>query len=67
MQAAQADTAVGVIVILHIITVKPLENYRLYLTFNNGVAGEIDLTDELWEGCFCTNEGQRALPNRASG
>lgn len=38
--------------ILHTVTVKPLENYRLYLTFNNGSSGEIDLTDELWGDVF---------------
>jgi hypothetical protein len=34
-------------VILHTVTVKPLENCRLYLTFNNGVSGEVDLKGEL--------------------
>ena len=38
--------------ILHTVTVKPLENYRLYLTFNNGVSGEVDLTNELWGEVF---------------
>ena len=38
--------------ILHTVTVKPLENYLLYLTFNNGLSGEIDLTDELWGDVF---------------
>jgi len=38
--------------ILHTVTVKALENYRLYLTFNNGVSGEVDLTDELWGEVF---------------
>ena len=37
---------------LHTVTVKSLENYRLYLTFNNGVAGEVDLTNELWGEVF---------------
>ena len=38
--------------ILHTVFVKPLENYRLYLTFNNGVSGEVDLSDELWGEVF---------------
>ena len=38
--------------ILHTISVEPLENYRLYLTFNNGVSGEVDLADELWGDIF---------------
>ena len=38
--------------ILHTVTVKPLGNYRLFLTFNNGVSGEVDLTDELWGEVF---------------
>lgn len=38
--------------ILHTVTVKPLENYRLYLTFNNGISGEVDLTHELWGEVF---------------
>lgn len=38
--------------ILHTVSVKPLGNYRLYLTFNNGVSGEVDLADELWGEIF---------------
>jgi len=38
--------------ILHTVAVKPLENYRLYLTFNNGVSGEVDLSGELWGEVF---------------
>ena len=38
--------------ILHTIAVRPMENYRLYLTFNNGVSGEVDLTEELWGEVF---------------
>lgn len=33
--------------ILHTIEVTPLLNYRLHLRFNNGEAGEIDLSEEL--------------------
>lgn len=33
--------------ILHTIEVKPLSDYRLFLRFNNGVVGEVDLRDEL--------------------
>ena len=33
--------------ILHTTEVKPLAGYRLFLRFNNGVAGEVDLSAEL--------------------
>ena len=33
--------------ILHTTEVIPLPNYRLFLRFNNGEAGEVDLSDEL--------------------
>lgn len=33
--------------ILHTIEVKPLPDYRLFLRFNNGAAGEVDLSAEL--------------------
>ena len=33
--------------ILHTTEVKPLQNYRLFVRFNNGEAGEVDLSDEL--------------------
>lgn len=33
--------------ILHTTEVKPLSGYRLFLRFNNGVAGEVDLSGEL--------------------
>ena len=33
--------------ILHTTEVMPLPNYRLFLRFNNGDSGEVDLTDEL--------------------
>ena len=38
--------------ILHTVSVKPLENYRLHLAFNNGASGEVDLTSELWGEIF---------------
>ena len=38
--------------ILHTVSVKKLENYQLYLTFNNGISGKVDLTDELWGEVF---------------
>ena len=38
--------------ILHTIEVKPLGGYRLFLAFNNGEAGEVDLEDELWGEMF---------------
>ena len=37
---------------LHTVTVEPDEPYRLRLTFNNGVAGEVDLAAELWGDVF---------------
>ena len=33
--------------ILHTTEVTPLPNYRLFLRFNTGVSGEVDLSDEL--------------------
>ena len=33
--------------ILHTTEVMPLPNYRLFLRFNNGQSGEVNLTDEL--------------------
>lgn len=33
--------------ILHTTEVTPLSGYRLFLRFNNGVAGEVDLSAEL--------------------
>lgn len=33
--------------ILHTTEVTPLPGYRLFLRFNNGEAGEVDLSDEL--------------------
>jgi hypothetical protein len=33
--------------IFHTTEVKALPDYRLFLRFNNGVAGEVDLRDEL--------------------
>lgn len=37
---------------LHTLTVEPRDNYRLYVTFNNGVKGEVDLSGELWGEIF---------------
>ena len=33
--------------ILHTTEVNPLPGYRLFLRFNNGVSGEVDLSNEL--------------------
>lgn len=33
--------------ILHTTEVMPLPNYRLFLRFNNGLSGEVNLADEL--------------------
>jgi hypothetical protein len=37
---------------LHTLTVEPRDHYRLYVRFNNGAEGEIDLSDELWGEVF---------------
>ncbi len=37
---------------LHTTRVQPHPGYRLYLEFNNGVAGEVSLLDELWGEVF---------------
>lgn len=37
---------------LHTVTVEPRENSCLYVCFNNGVKGEIDLSGELWGEVF---------------
>lgn len=37
---------------IHITKVQFLENYRLKLTFNNGVEGEVDLEPELFGEVF---------------
>jgi hypothetical protein len=38
--------------ILHITDVQYLQNYQLKLTFNDGVAGVVDLSNELWGEMF---------------
>lgn len=38
--------------ILHTEQVEPRSGYRLFVRFNNGVSGEIDLSDELWGEVF---------------
>ena len=40
--------------ILHTTEVKALPEYRLFLRFNNGIAGEVDLRDELEGEVFAT-------------
>ncbi|MDP2810975.1 MAG: DUF2442 domain-containing protein [Rhodocyclaceae bacterium] len=37
---------------LHTIQVEPRPGYRLFVRFNNGVSGEIDLAAELWGEMF---------------
>ncbi len=37
---------------LHTIAVEPRDGYRLYVVFNNGMQGEIDLSGELWGDVF---------------
>jgi hypothetical protein len=38
--------------VVHLISVEPLEGFRLRLAFADGTAGEIDLADELWGPLF---------------
>jgi hypothetical protein len=38
--------------IIHTVSVKPLPPYRLQVEFNSGVAGEVDLSQELWGEMF---------------
>lgn len=38
--------------ILHVTDVQYLKNYQLKLTFNDGVAGIVDLSNELWGEMF---------------
>lgn len=38
--------------ILHVTDVQYLQNYQLKLTFNDGVAGVVDLSNELWGEMF---------------
>ncbi len=38
--------------ILHTERIEPRTGFRLYVKFNNGVAGEIDLSNELWGEMF---------------
>lgn len=37
---------------LHVADVKYLDNYRLWLTFDNGTVGIVDLEQELWGEMF---------------
>ncbi|WP_131112466.1 DUF2442 domain-containing protein [Sulfuricystis thermophila] len=37
---------------LHTTQVEPRSGYRLFVRFNNGVSGEIDLSGELWGEMF---------------
>ena len=41
-----------VAMILHTTEVSPFPGYRLFLRFNNGEAGEVDLADELYGDVF---------------
>ncbi|MCP5177065.1 MAG: DUF2442 domain-containing protein [Moraxellaceae bacterium] len=38
--------------ILHVVDAKPLADYRLWLTFDDGVEGCVDLSGELWGTMF---------------
>lgn len=37
---------------LHTTHVEPRPGYRLFVRFNNGVSGEVDLSSELWGEMF---------------
>jgi hypothetical protein len=36
----------------HVTSVEPLDGYRLRLTFDDGVVGVVDLSEELWGPMF---------------
>ncbi|CCE25373.1 DUF2442 domain-containing protein [Methylotuvimicrobium alcaliphilum] len=38
--------------ILHVIDAKHLQDYRIWLKFNDDVEGVVDLSNELWGGMF---------------
>lgn len=38
--------------LVHVSSVEPLDNHRLYLTFDDGTAGEVDLSGWQWRGVF---------------
>ena len=38
--------------VMHVTSVEPVKGYRLRLTFEDGMTGEIDLADELWGPVF---------------
>ena len=38
--------------IVHVTSVEPLDGYRLRLAFEDGTAGEVDLSQELWGPIF---------------
>ena len=37
---------------LHTAYIEARDNHRLYIQFDNGISGEIDLSDELWGEMF---------------
>lgn len=37
---------------VHVIKAKHVKDYRIWLSFNDGIQGEIDLEDELWGEIF---------------
>jgi hypothetical protein len=38
--------------LIHVTEVEPLGGYRLRLRFEDGMAGELDFSDEAWNGVF---------------
>jgi hypothetical protein len=39
-------------ILLHTVMIEPRPDCRLFVTFNNGVSGEVDLSNELWGEMF---------------
>ncbi|CAN5395583.1 hypothetical protein BH10PSE19_BH10PSE19_13720 [soil metagenome] len=48
---------------IHVTAAKYLKDYRLWLKFDNGVSGEIDLESELWSTMFQPLKNQRLFAN----
>lgn len=38
--------------VVHVTSVEPLEGFRVHLVFEDGTAGDADLSDELWGPVF---------------
>jgi hypothetical protein len=44
--------------IVHVTQVEPLSNHRLRLSFEDGAAGEVDLSSRPWRGVFAPLQDQ---------